>query len=228
MQQEQVAREARLHIVRGERVACGGVIVEDGSYPSGNKTGARSSKAKSAQFSRVVRSSWWASITIAADGGDLLGRVFPAEAGFRGNQVSKLFLTKRKNLRGLEQGLLALIAGEFGFKCLSLLRRQHARVRDVRWKLFRPVCWHRGCRRQYVLRYQRGCPQFASPRAELPEAAYSLNTPAHTRRLPDAVKSSGSSAEYDRTKSRAAMLSSDPAISDVKVRTKHANITPTV
>jgi hypothetical protein len=120
MQQEQVAREARLRIVRGERVACGGVIVEDGSYPSGNKTGARSSKAKSAQLSRVVRSSWWASMTIAADGDDLVGRVFPAEAGFRGNQVSKLFFTKRKNLRGLEQGLLALIAGEFGFKCLSL------------------------------------------------------------------------------------------------------------
>src|SRR3984885_12366788 len=68
------------------------------------------------------------------------------------------------------------------------LRKQPARVRDVRWKLFRPVCWYRGCRRQYVPRYRRGCPRFASPRAELPEAAYSLNTPAHTRRLPDEVE----------------------------------------
>src|ERR1700693_2754051 len=68
------------------------------------------------------------------------------------------------------------------------LRKQRAHVRDVRWKLFRPICWYRGCRRQYVLRYRRGCPRFASPRGELPEAVHSLNTPADMRRLPDAVK----------------------------------------
>src|ERR1700726_1250146 len=68
------------------------------------------------------------------------------------------------------------------------LRRRHARVRDERWKLFRPICWYRGCRRQYVLRYRRACPRFASPRDELPEAVNSLNTPAHMRRLPDAVE----------------------------------------
>src|ERR1700722_10713797 len=47
---------------------------------------------------------------------DLVSGVFPAETSFRANQDSKLFPTKRKNLRGLEQDLLALIAGEFGFK----------------------------------------------------------------------------------------------------------------
>src|ERR1700724_1557000 len=106
---------------------------------------------------------------------------FPRKSG------AQTLLTTRKNLRGLEQDLLALIASEFGFKCLGLCESsahmfgtcggncsdQFVGIGVVDVNTFFGI--DAGARDSHRL-----VPNYLRP--------YSLNTPAHTRRLPDAVE----------------------------------------
>jgi hypothetical protein len=65
----------------------------------------------------------------------LVERILPAEAGFRRDDAGKFFLARRKQVRGLEQDLLALVARQ--------LRLEGLRLREGFAHMLRPRRRHR-------------------------------------------------------------------------------------